>query len=145
MEGVGVWGEAVFQRKEGVSLRKWMGRGMVGRTDTCHVPESLMAPAHLYPTMLSRIPLFWCPHPPPHLTHLCYRSWREEGRPARGAAAGGSWYGVVKSRAGPGDGSPLGASSPLIAPWGRDAGGPPRRGGKTEGRRAETEGACRPH
>lgn len=60
MDQTGGWGGGgMFQRKgEGVRLRKWMGRGMVGRTDTCHVPESLMAPAHPYPTMFCLKPLF---------------------------------------------------------------------------------------
>lgn len=88
-------------------------------------------------------PSAWYPFfsaPTPHLTHLCYRSWRGIKRPARGATAGRSWYGVVQGRAGQGQ--------VIALPWEPEAGystlgegcrGSPRRARKIAGSRAETE------
>lgn len=126
------------ERRRGRS-EKTNRKGVVGRTNTCHVPESLNGSCPLLPHIPLRGTPFSVP-PPPHLTHLCYRSWRGIKRPARGATAGRSWYGVVQGRAGQGQ--------VIALPWEPEAGystlgegcsGSPRRARKIAGSRAETE------
>ena len=116
-----------------------MGRGMVRRT-TCRVPGSLKGrlPAST-PTSRGLRPPPSVPHH--HHTHLCYRSWRGAGRPARGETAGGSWRGV--GRAGPRLLSPR-AWSPACSTLGKGCRGSPKRRGERADSRAETERSLPP-
>lgn len=130
------------QREEkGTGLRKWMGRGMVRRT-TCRVPGSLKGrlPAST-PTSRGLRPPPSVPPPPYHHTHLCYRSWRGAGRPARGETARGSWRGV--GRAGPRLLAPR-AWSPACSTLGKGCRGSPKRGGERAESRAEMERSLPP-
>ena len=118
-----------------------MGRGMVRRT-TCRVPGSLKGrlPAST-PTSRGLRPPPSVPPPPYHHTHLCYRSWRGAGRPARGETARGSWRGV--GRAGPRLLAPR-AWSPACSTLGKGCRGSPKRGGERAESRAEMERSLPP-
>lgn len=142
MDQRGGCGKGDVRERRGGRSEKTMGRGMGRRTDTCHVLESLHGSCPPYPSSICLIPLFQCPHPPASLTFVT-GTGGEQGGQQEGQQQEG--HDVVWGRAGPGDRSPLGTSSPLIPPWGRDS--EALQGGEGGQRAAEQgqKGACRPH
>lgn len=64
-----MWGRGC-EGEKGAALRKRIGRGMVRRNHTCHLPESFHDPCPPLPLHgLLDTPLSGPPYP--HLTYLC--------------------------------------------------------------------------
>lgn len=99
-----------------------------------------MAPAHSYPTSLCLVPLFQCPHPPPHSPLLQELEGNKEASKRGNSRKVMVWCGAGQGRAGQGQ--------VIALPWEPEAGystlgegcrGSPRRARKIAGSKAERE------